>query len=236
MPTAPAERRVRYDGLSDWYDENSGVDEDGAEALRGLLGEEVGRCLDLGCGTGQYFSLLEQRGGRVVGLDVSLDQLRVAQRRSPALVRAQGESLPFADASFDTVAAIWVTTDVDDLGVVFAEAARVLRGAGRLVVFGVHPCFNGPLVEAAADGSRLIHPGYREARWHEESPWWGDGIRRRTGMRHVPLAELFGHVLGAGLTIEKVIEPRREPVPYILGISATKPTARDVGVVRTRIG
>lgn len=48
----------------------------------------------------------------------------------------------------------------------------------------------------------------------------GDGIRRRMGRRYVPLADLLGHVLAAGLTIEKVREPRHEPVPYILGISA----------------
>lgn len=225
MPIATPDRRARYDGLSEWYDQNSGIDAEGAEALRDLLGQAPGTCLDLGCGTGQYFSLLSDRGGRVVGLDVSLDQLQVAKRRHPTLVRAEGESLPFADARFDTVAAIWVTTDVEDLGGVFGEAARVLRRAGRLVVFGVHPCFNGPLVEPLPDGSRVIHPGYREARWHEKSPWWGDGIRRRTGMRHVPLADMFRHLLAAGLTIEKVIEPRHEPVPYILGISATKPTA-----------
>jgi len=224
MPSARTDRRVRYDGLSDWYDLNSGIDDEGAEALRCLVGEEAGSCLDLGCGTGQYFSLLAECGGRVVGLDVSLDQLQIARRRHSALVRADAESLPFASESFDTVAAIWVTTDVQDLGGVFAEAARVLRSGGKLVVFGVHPCFNGPLVEPMPDGSRLIHPGYREARWHEDSPWWGDGIRRRTGMRHVPLADLMGHVLAAGLTIDKVIEPRHEPVPFILGVSAAKPT------------
>jgi SAM-dependent methyltransferase len=222
MPSAQPDKRVRYDGIADWYDLSSGADEDAASALRGLLGGEAGRCLDLGCGTGQYFTLLSECGGDVVGVDLSMDQLQIAHARHPALVRSEGERLPFASASFDTVAAIWVTTDVQDVGVVFAEAARVLRSGGQLVVFGVHPCFNGPLVEPMPDGSRLIHVGYREARWHEDAPWWGDGIRRRTGMRHVPLAELFGAVIGAGLTIEKVIEPRHEPVPFILGISARR--------------
>ena len=224
-PSTTSVRRVRYDGISEWYDQNSGLDEDGALALRSLIGESAGSCLDLGCGTGQYFSLLAECGAETVGLDVSLDQLRVAQQRHTALVRADGELLPFAPASFDTVAAIWITTDVNDLSGVFAEAARVLRSRGRLVVFGVHPCFNGPLVESTPDGSRVIHPGYREARWHDDSPWWGQGIRRRIGMRHVPLADLFGSVLAAGLTIDAVIEPRSEPVPFILGISASKPSA-----------
>lgn len=220
MTRVDSDKQVRYDGISDWYDLNSGPDDEAAEALRGLLGREVGRCLDLGCGTGQYFSLLAERGDHVVGLDLSMDQLKIARSRNRALVRAVGERLPFANRTFDTVAAIWVTTDVEDVAAVFAEAARVLRGGGRLVVFGVHPCFNGPLVEPMPDGSRLIHPGYRDTRWYDDSPWWGDGIRRRTGMRQVPLADLLGAVLRAGLVIEQVTEPRNEPVPFILGISA----------------
>ena len=212
----------RYDGIAEWYDLHAGADDEAAGALQDLLGHEAGRCLDLGCGTGHYLALLAGCRSDVVGLDLSMSQLRIARRRHGALVRAAAEGLPFPGASFDTVASIWVTTDVDDCAAVFSEASRVLRSGGRLVVFGVHPCFNGPLVEPMPDGSRLVHPGYREARWQEDSPWWGDGIRRRTGMRHVPLAELFGAVIDAGLTIEKVIEPRHEPVPFILGISATK--------------
>ncbi len=37
--------------------------------------------------------------------------------------------LPFADASFDTVMVMWISTDVDDFGQVLREAARVLRPA-----------------------------------------------------------------------------------------------------------
>jgi len=80
MPSTQSDKRIRYDGISDWYDLNSGADEEAAESLRGLLGREAGRCLDLGCGTGQYFALLAECGGRVVGLDVSMDQLQIARR------------------------------------------------------------------------------------------------------------------------------------------------------------
>ena len=227
-PPVVSVRRVRYDGVADWYDDNCGIDAEGAAALHDLIGENPGTCLDLGCGTGQYFAFLADWGARVIGLDLSFDQLRLAQKKLARLVRAEAETLPFASESFDTVAAIWISTDVEDLQRVLIESSRVLRPGGRLVLFGVHPCFNGPHVEAMPDGSRLIHPGYREARWHEDSPWWGDGIRRRTGMRHVPLASLLGAVIDAGLIIEKVSEPRQETVPYILGLSATKRAAEAV--------
>lgn len=101
--------------------------------------------------------------------------------------------------SVGTVTALWVSTVVDDFAVVSAEAARVLTPGGTLLVYGVHPCFNGPLVEGLDDGSRVIHPGYRDAGWHMSSPWWSsDGVRSRVRMRHVPLAELINAVAGVG--------------------------------------
>jgi predicted TPR repeat methyltransferase len=47
-------------------------------ALARLLGPGAGRCLDLGCGTGVAVPVLDGLGWRVVGVDLSRDQLRVA--------------------------------------------------------------------------------------------------------------------------------------------------------------
>lgn len=91
---------------------------------------------------------------------------------------------------------MWLSTDVDDFGAVLREVVRVMCAGGLLVFYGVHPCFNGPFVENRDDGATIVYPTYRSARWHEPAPWWGlDGIRRRTGMRHLPLAELFNAFL-----------------------------------------
>ncbi|MGH3370024.1 MAG: class I SAM-dependent methyltransferase, partial [Nocardioidaceae bacterium] len=103
------------------------------------------------------------------------------------------------------------------------EAARVLRPGGLLVCYGVHQCFNGPQVENRPDGSRTIHTTYRLAGWHPASPWWGeDGIRTRVGMRHVPLADFLNAFLQAGLAIERVVEPREDPVPHALAVRARR--------------
>jgi SAM-dependent methyltransferase len=122
--------------------------------------------------------------------------------------------LPFADASFDTVVALWISTDLDDFSSCLQEVVRVLRPGGTLVCYGVHPCFNGPHVVYQEDGSRLIHTTYRTPGWHEPAPWWGeDGIRRRVGMRHVPLADFLNAFLHTGLTIDssrsRVASPSR---------------------------
>jgi SAM-dependent methyltransferase len=220
MPLA----RPRYDGHAEWYEDwNRPLAERNAPDVRELLGTGTGLCLDLGCGTGHYFDVLAATGRTVIGLDRSADQLRIAYGRSRHIVQGDAAALPFADGVFSTVATMWISTDVDDFGSVLAEAARVLAAGGVLAFYGVHPCFNGPHTQWMEDGGVLAHPTYRVSGWHQEAPWWGIYIRRRVGMRHHPLAELFSAFLGAGLVIEHVAEPGQHLVPRNLAIRARKP-------------
>jgi SAM-dependent methyltransferase/GNAT superfamily N-acetyltransferase len=216
--------KPRYDGLADWYDAWNGphAARNAAEVLD-LLGPGNGLCLDLGCGTGLYFEVLTATGRTVVGIDRSADQLRIAHGRCRQTVQGDAAAAPFADGTFQTVATMWVSTDVDDFTAVLAEAARVLAPSGLLVFYGAHPCFNGPHTQWMEDGGILAHPTYRLAGWHEEAPWWGANIRRRFGMRHHPLADLLNAFIGTGLDIEHVAELGDRPVPVILAIRARKP-------------
>jgi SAM-dependent methyltransferase len=191
--------------------------------VRDLLGAGDGLCLDLGCGSGHYFDVLASSGRTVIGLDRSAGQLRIARGRGRRIVQADAAALPFADRTFPAVAALWISTDVDDFGAVLAEAARVLTPGGVLVFYGAHPCFNGPHVEWMDDGGVRAHTTYRQAGWHQEAPWWGNYIRRRVGMRHHSLAELLNAYVSTGLAIEHVAELGDRPVPTILAIRARKP-------------
>ncbi len=219
--------KARYDGHADWYEAwNRPFIEHTAAAVRQLIGPGCGLCLDVGCGGGAYLQALAATGRTVVGLDRSADQLRFARRRSPHVLHGDAAALPFADGTFTAVAAIWVSTDVDDFTAVTAEAARVLRPGGLFACYGAHPCFNGPHVEPLDDGVR-VHPGYRLSGWHRESAWWGFNVRRRVGMRQHPLAELLTGFISAGLVIEQVDEPGDRPVPNVLAILARKPADPD---------
>jgi SAM-dependent methyltransferase len=218
--------RPRYDGHADWYDTwNQQNAERNAAGIADLLGPGDGLCLDLGCGGGLYFGVLAAAGRTVVGADFSADQLRIARRRSPHVVQADAAALPFADAVFPSVAAMWISTDVDDFTAVLREAARVLAPGGLLACYGAHPCFNGPHIEWLDDGGVRAYPGYREAGWHQESPWWGPHVRKRVGMRHHPLAEFLSAFRTAGLAIEHLAELGDRPVPNILAVRARKPAA-----------
>ena len=91
------------------------------------------RVLDLGSGTGRNLPLLP-RGTTAVGLDPSLDALRWARKRAPAvpLVAARAEALPFRDGTFDTVLSGLVFCSVGDVSRGLDEVKRVLRPGGQL--------------------------------------------------------------------------------------------------------
>jgi ubiquinone/menaquinone biosynthesis C-methylase UbiE len=105
------------------------------------LGDAV---LDLGSGSGtDVFCAATQVGdsGRVVGVDITDAQLEKAARlrdrdgfTQVEFVDAHIEELPFEDASFDAVLSNGVINLSPLKGRVFAEAARVLRPGGRLVI------------------------------------------------------------------------------------------------------
>src|SRR5688572_26950050 len=100
--------------------------------------------LDLGSGSGTDVfcaAVLVGESGRVVGVDITDEQLAKAERlrdrhrfSQVELVEAHIEELPFEDARFDAVISNGVINLSLVKGRVFAEAARVLRPGGRLAV------------------------------------------------------------------------------------------------------
>jgi SAM-dependent methyltransferase len=97
--------------------------------------------LDYGCGHGIHSIAPAKGGGRVVGIDLSLDAVAIARERAArdgvadrvALVVGDAARLPFDDATFDHAIAVDVLSYVDP-SVAFAELARVLRPEGSAVV------------------------------------------------------------------------------------------------------
>lgn len=96
------------------------------------------RVLELGCGPGQVGKYLSERGFRVVGLDLSLQMLLVARRRTGnrSLVCGDMRSTPFGSESFSGVVAFYSIHHLPRsiLQSVLAEIRRVLRPAGQFVV------------------------------------------------------------------------------------------------------
>ncbi|MBA3365581.1 MAG: class I SAM-dependent methyltransferase [Actinobacteria bacterium] len=223
---------ARYDGLAEWYDalvRDSPLASVPLDALEELLGRGPGRCLDLGCGTGVAFDLLDRLRWSIVGVDVSSDQLRVAEEHAAGigaeLVHADATDLPFADASFAAVVSLLTHTDFDDFPAVAREAARVLVPGGKLVYVGPHPCFLSPTAERRTDGPHLLHEGYRRQEWWHEAPGFRfgrEGIRGRVGVNHLPLGAFLNAFVGAGLVLQRVDEPGEEDYPYLIAVEARR--------------
>src|SRR3954467_9748417 len=118
---------ARYDGLARWYDETFSGYAAGplAKALARSLGNDRGFCLDVGCGTGLLSEVVASTGRTVVGIDVSVDQLRVASDRLNLLLAADAARLPFADATFDSAVSTFTHTDVPYFDTLVREVSRV---------------------------------------------------------------------------------------------------------------
>jgi arsenite methyltransferase len=109
-------------------------------ATRALLALQAGeRVLDIGSGPG--FLAAEMAAevgaeGRVVGVDPSESMLAMGRRRGSPVEFMEGDALalPFADESFDAVTATQVYEYVADMPRALAEARRVLKPGGRLLI------------------------------------------------------------------------------------------------------
>jgi SAM-dependent methyltransferase len=87
-----------------------------------------GRILDLGCGVGHSYRLLEPR--QTVGLDVDPGALAGQERETRV---GDMRALPFADGSFDGVLSVQSLEHVPDPARALAEARRVLTPAGLAI-------------------------------------------------------------------------------------------------------
>jgi ubiquinone/menaquinone biosynthesis C-methylase UbiE len=108
-----------------------------ARALIGLL--ELGDVLDLGSGDGVLAELVAEHARSVTCADISEAVLLAARKRLHALpaiayARADMHALPFDDAAYDQVFLMHALTYTREPQKVLAEAARVLRPKGRLIV------------------------------------------------------------------------------------------------------
>lgn len=173
-----------------------------------LLGDVAGRdVLEYGCGGAQWSIALAKRGARCTGLDNSqrqLDHARAAvsaARANVRLVHAPAEAPPFPDATFDVVFCDHGALSFSAPEETIPQAARMLRPGGIMAFSVAHP-----LREVCWDTkkdrlSRTLQQSYFELGAVDDPE---DG-----GVSHVrPVATYLMILLGAGFTLEKMLEPR----------------------------
>ena len=143
------ERRLaRRNGAGDFYSDVAGewdrlrgelYGERFTDAALGALIPPDWTVADLACGSGSVAALLAPQVARVVAVDRSREMLAAARRRlvgrrNVELRRGELEALPVEDASCDAALLLLGLTHVAEPARALAEAARILRPGGRLVV------------------------------------------------------------------------------------------------------
>lgn len=108
-------------------------------------GEKV---IDLGTSTGLYARGLAQSSATIFAVDLAWGMLEAArgeierelpyaEARNIVLMRAAAENLPFRDGSVDAVVVGGSLNEMKSSEVALAEARRVVRPGGRMVVMGL---------------------------------------------------------------------------------------------------
>ena len=125
-------------GFLERIEERPGAAELRAESYR-LLGLKRGAtCVDVACGAGHAVAELAAKGLKITGIDSDPDAIEAARDRAPGAMFhvARSDDLPLEDESMDGYRAVRLFHLLEDPGPTVAEARRVLRPSGRIVLGG----------------------------------------------------------------------------------------------------
>lgn len=153
-----AVRADRAASAAAWFEANAGqwdairslhVAEDQVEAaMKLVLGDApIGQLIDIGTGTGRMLEVFAGRAEQALGIDRSSEMLRLARAKlserglaNAELRQADLYALPLGDAAADLAIVHHVLHFAQQPGAAIAEAARVLKPGGRLLIadFAAH--------------------------------------------------------------------------------------------------
>lgn len=113
------------------------------DALQPIAGDTIA---DIGCGNGLLSLELARAvgpGGKIFGIDPSNDMRKPAMERCGGyewveIMTGTANELPLADATADKAVSVQVFEYLEDVPGAIAEANRVLKPGGRLVIGDIH--------------------------------------------------------------------------------------------------
>lgn len=196
---------TNWEDLAEWWssevEDDPAYDGDVHPILAELLDGTTGVALDLGCGEGQGMRLV---GGEVIGTDLSMALLERALASAP-VVQAKLPSIGWlSDDSAGRAFSVYLLDLIPDEAAFFAEAARVVRPGGHLVVVINHPVFTAP-------GSAPFLDEDGKTFWR-----WGTYLQPGSSTEpagegtveffHRPMADILTAAASAGWSLERLVE------------------------------
>lgn len=106
---------------------------------RDVLARAKGQVLEIGFGTGLNLPYYPTAVEKLTAIDVNPGMTAIANRRIARApfpverITLDGESLPMADESFDTVVSTWTLCSIANVAQALQEAQRVLKPSGELL-------------------------------------------------------------------------------------------------------
>src|SRR3984957_17565582 len=173
-----------------------------AQRLRAVqaLGLRAGATvIDLACGTGLNFPLLQQAvapGGRIVGVDLTDAMLARAEDRVKAngwgnvsLVQADAAGFDFP-AEVDAILSTYAMTQVPECAEVIARGTAALAAGGRLAALGLKVPSSTPAWLAQL-GTATVRPFASIDQWLMRRPWEAIRAAMRQELADFTWTELF---------------------------------------------
>jgi demethylmenaquinone methyltransferase/2-methoxy-6-polyprenyl-1,4-benzoquinol methylase len=155
--------------------------------------------IDIACGTGLNFSLLEEAigpDGRIVGVDLTDAMLAQAQQRIAAngwdnvsLVLADAAEFDFP-AEVDAILSTYALSQVPECAVVIANGAAALSSGGRWAVLDLKVPENTPQWMAKL-GTAIARPFASIDEWITRRPWEAIRAAMQEELTDVTFTELF---------------------------------------------
>ncbi|MBO4864660.1 MAG: class I SAM-dependent methyltransferase [Eubacterium sp.] len=190
-------------------------------ALFSLLPDLTGKkILDLGCGFGEHCKkFIEMGADSVVGIDISEKMLELARKENSdpkiTYLNMAMEDIKEIEGPFDIVVSSLALHYVEDFSGVVKNVYDLLDEGGAFVFSQEHPLntsFSGKDRWTKDENGKKLHVNLSNycIERENECEWFVDGVKRY----HRMFSTIVNTLIGAGFTIEKMIEP--VPTPEIL--------------------
>jgi ubiquinone/menaquinone biosynthesis C-methylase UbiE len=218
-------KQTSWNSVAKWYDthlENSADSYQEKVILPNLLrilspkpGMEI---LDIACGQGYFSRAFNEKGAKVTACDIAPELIEIAVKNSPKTIlyhTTPADDLSFRpNASVDTAVIVLAIQNIENIAGTFAEAIRVLRPGGRLILVLNHPAFR------IVDGSSWQWDAGPQKQYRRIDSYMSDSqhkidmtpakdrqIRKRfTISFHRPLQSYFKALAKAGFAVTRLEE------------------------------